>query len=138
MSEGFRTLVVMSDNKGIVSAAVKKFLLTAAFATALGAAGSAVAAADPSSSQPECTHAGVTISCPVGAVADNDGTQGAWRSGSQGVSDGDATVGNYLGCNSRQGSYSPRSSSFCGGALDDDGYQGAYSSGSTFASPQYR
>lgn len=128
----------MSDSKGIVAVTAKKVLLAATLATALGTVGMAAAAADPSSSQPECSHAGLVISCPVGAVADTDGTQGEWRSGSQGSSDGDATVGNFLGCNSRQGSYSPRSSSYCGGTMDDDGYQGAYSSGSTFASPQYR
>lgn len=109
----------------------KKTLIAVGFAAALGTVGTAVAAADPSggdssggaSSGVQCEHWGVAIPCPVGAVADTDGTQGEFRSSTQGETRTGSQGDNRGGTQ---------------GIPDDDGFQGAYAYGSASAFPQYR
>lgn len=118
-----------NTSSGFVGMA-KKTLIAVGFAAALGTVGTAVASADPSgqsgdsSSGVKCDHWGIQIPCPVGAVSDTDGTQGNFRSSTQGNTDSDGTQGEI-----RTGSQ---------GTQDDDGFQGAYAYGSSAAFPQYR
>lgn len=113
----------MSNTLSVVAGMTKKTLIAVGFAAALGTVGSAVASADPSSGA-QCEHWGIQIPCPVGAVSDTDGTQGDFRSATQGTTDSDGTQGEI-----RTGSQ---------GTQDDDGFQGAYAYGSAAAFPQYR
>lgn len=97
--------------------AAKKSFAVAGFAVALTGAGSAIAAADDTSTTP-------TVPSQVGAILDADGTQGDFRSSVQGTVRSNGMQGDV-----RTGSQ---------GTQDDDGFQGAYAYGSAAAFPQYR